>query len=85
MKVVYPICCGIDVHKTFLVATLITSQGIIPHYSQKRFSTLSAPFFTLGYVIFHAITSFLCYWVLYSSLLSDSSLYIIQVLNCSCA
>jgi transposase len=41
MKVVYPICCGIDVHKTFLVATLITSQGITPHYSKKRFSTFN--------------------------------------------
>ena len=41
MKVVYPICCGVDVHKTFLVATLITSQGIIPHYSKKRFSTFN--------------------------------------------
>ncbi len=41
MKVVYPICCGVDVHKTFLVATIITSQGIIPHYSKKRFSTFN--------------------------------------------
>jgi transposase len=41
MKVVYPICCGVDVHKTFLVATLITSEGIIPHYSKKRFSTFN--------------------------------------------
>lgn len=41
MKVVYPICCGVDVHKTFLVATLITSQGITPHYSRKRFSTFN--------------------------------------------
>jgi len=41
MKVVYPICCGVDVHKTFLVATLITSQGITPHYSKKRFSTFN--------------------------------------------
>ena len=41
MKVVYPTCCGIDVHKTFLVATLITSQGITPHYSRKRFSTFN--------------------------------------------
>ncbi|MGI6084966.1 MAG: IS110 family transposase [Acetivibrionales bacterium] len=41
MKVVYPICCGADVHKTFLVATLITSQGITPHYSKKRFSTFN--------------------------------------------
>ncbi len=41
MKVVYPTCCGVDVHKTFLVATLITSQGITPHYSKKRFSTFN--------------------------------------------
>jgi len=41
MKVVYPVCCGVDVHKTFLVATLITSKGIIPSYSKKRFSTFN--------------------------------------------
>lgn len=41
MKVVYPICCGVDVHKTFLVATIITSQGITPHYAKKRFSTFN--------------------------------------------
>jgi transposase len=41
MKVVYPVCCGVDVHKTFLVATIITSQGITPHYSKKRFSTFN--------------------------------------------
>jgi Transposase and inactivated derivatives len=41
LKVVYPICCGVDVHKTFLVATIITSQGITPHYSKKRFSTFN--------------------------------------------
>ncbi|WP_027630051.1 IS110 family transposase [Ruminiclostridium cellobioparum] len=41
MKVVYPICCGVDVHKTFLVATIIISQGITPHYSKKRFSTFN--------------------------------------------
>jgi transposase len=41
MKVVYPVCCGVDVHKAFLVATIITSQGITPHYSKKRFSTFN--------------------------------------------
>jgi transposase len=41
MKVVYPICCGVDVHKTFLVATIITSRGMTPHYSKKRFSTFN--------------------------------------------
>lgn len=40
MKVVHPICCGVDVHKTFLVATIITTTKIIqPHYKKKRFST----------------------------------------------
>lgn len=41
MKVVYPICCGVDVHKTFLVAAIITLNGITPHYSKKRFSTFN--------------------------------------------
>lgn len=40
MKVVYPICCGVDVHKSFLVGTIIsTTDGIQPHYQKKRFST----------------------------------------------
>jgi len=41
MKVVYSTCCGVDVHKTFLVATVITTEGITPHYSKKRFSTFN--------------------------------------------
>lgn len=39
MKLTYPICCSVDVHKTFLVATIITSEYVMPHYHQKRFST----------------------------------------------
>lgn len=39
MKLTYPICCGIDVHKTFLVATIITSNYESPKYRRKRFST----------------------------------------------
>ena len=39
MKLTYPVCCGVDVHKTFLVATIITSNYVIPQYQQKRFST----------------------------------------------
>lgn len=41
MNVVYSTCCGVDVHKTFLVATVITTEGITPHYSKKRFSTFN--------------------------------------------
>jgi transposase len=39
LTIVYPICCGVDVHKTFFVATLITSDGIVPKYQKRRFST----------------------------------------------
>lgn len=40
MKVVYSVCCGVDVHKSFLVGTIIsTDNGIQPHYQKKRFST----------------------------------------------
>ena len=40
MKVMYPICCGVDVHKSFLIGTIITTTGgVEPHYQKKRFST----------------------------------------------
>jgi len=44
LKVVYPICCGIDVHKRFLVATIISTpkDSIQPHYQKKRFSTFNS-------------------------------------------
>lgn len=42
MKVVYPVCCGVDVHKSFLVATVISAtSGLEPNYSRKRFSTFN--------------------------------------------
>ena len=41
LKVVYPICCGVDVHKTFFVATIITNEGIQPKYQKRRFSTFN--------------------------------------------
>ena len=41
MKVVYQTCCGVDVHKSFLVATIIkTTSGVQPSYQKKRFSIL---------------------------------------------
>ena len=41
MKVVYQTCCGIDVHKSFLVATIISSDKLLPKYVKKRFSTFN--------------------------------------------
>lgn len=43
MKVVYQVCCGVDVHKRFLVGTIIsTTKSVQPHYQKKRFSTFNS-------------------------------------------
>ena len=41
MKVVRPICCGLDVHKRLIVATIATTdkEGVA-YYEQRSFSTL---------------------------------------------
>jgi len=42
MKIVYPVCCGIDVHKSFLVATIVTVTELRTlSYRKKRFSTFN--------------------------------------------
>ena len=42
MKVSYQTCCGVDVHKSFLVATIVKNTGgIEPSYQKKRFSTFN--------------------------------------------
>ena len=42
MKIVYPICCGMDIHKKIIVATIATTnaQGITT-YEQETFSTFN--------------------------------------------
>ena len=39
MEVIYSRACGVDVHKTFIVAVICISEGIKPQYIRKRFST----------------------------------------------
>jgi len=41
-KIVYPICCGMDVHKSFVVACVATTDGkLVTTYKSKRFSTFT--------------------------------------------
>lgn len=42
LRIVYPVCCGMDVHKSFLVACIATTnaQGVTTYLS-KRFSTFT--------------------------------------------
>ena len=40
LKIAYPICCGIDVHKTFVVSCIAsTNEKSVTTYQTKRFST----------------------------------------------
>ena len=41
MEVIYPKACGVDVHKSFIVAVICDSTSITPKYSRKRFSKYS--------------------------------------------
>jgi len=42
LKIVYPICCGMDVHKTFIIATVAaTNERSVTTYQTKRFSTFT--------------------------------------------
>jgi len=39
LKIVYPVCCGIDVHKTFVVACIASTDKGVTTYKRHRFST----------------------------------------------
>jgi len=39
MKIVHPICCGVDVHKKTIVATIATTQNNIADYTTRSFTT----------------------------------------------
>ena len=42
LKIVYPICCGIDVHKSFVVACIAsTNDKGVTSYKRRRFSTFT--------------------------------------------
>lgn len=43
MKLKYSICCGLDVHKKIIVATIVTTnKNGISEYNQKSFSTINS-------------------------------------------
>lgn len=43
MKLAFPICCGADIHKNFIVATIVTTnKNGISEYLQKSFSTINS-------------------------------------------
>jgi len=78
VTVVYPICCGIDVHKTFFVATLITTEGLVPKYLKRRFSTFNNQILAFKAWLLENNCRDVCmestgkYWVPVYNLLEDS-------------
>jgi transposase len=78
LKVVYPVCCGVDVHKSFLVATIIKSEGLTPSYSKKRFSTFNNDILRFKQWLIDNGCSDVCmestgkYWVPVFNLLEDT-------------
>lgn len=43
LKIVYPVCCGLDVHKDFVYACIAATENGVTSYKSHRFST-----FTMG-------------------------------------
>lgn len=41
LKIVYPICCGLDVHKDFVYACIATTVNGVTTYKSHRFSTFT--------------------------------------------
>ena len=78
MKVTYQTCCGVDVHKSFLVATIVkTTGGIEPSYQKKRFSTFNNSIFEFKQWLLNNDCRDVCmestgkYWVPVFNLLED--------------
>ena len=78
MKVTFQTCCGVDVHKSFLVATIIkTTGGIEPSYQKKRFSTFNNSILQFKQWLLHNRCHDVCmestgkYWIPVFNLLED--------------
>lgn len=58
LKIVYPTCCGIDVHKTFVIACIAsTNSSGITSYKSHRFSTFTKGLNELlQWLLFHNCT-----------------------------
>lgn len=79
LKIVYPICCGIDVHKTFVVATIATTnRENITTYQTKRFSTFTKDLRALALWLSNNQCKYVCmestgkYWIPVYNILEPS-------------
>jgi len=57
MEVLYPRCCGLDIHqKTVVACVLLTEADGTPHRCVRTFGTMTADLLALGdWLDFHAV------------------------------
>jgi transposase len=79
LKIVYPICCGIDVHKSFVVACIASTDGRgVTTYKSKRFSTFTKGLKELSAWLFYYKCTDVCmestgkYWIPVYNILEHS-------------
>jgi len=78
LKIVYPICCGIDVHKTFVVACIASTVKGVTTYKRHRFSTYTKGILELSQWLCENECKDVCmestgkYWIPVFNVLEDS-------------
>ena len=88
MKAVYPVCCGVDVHKSFLVATIITTtHSLEPHYEKKRFSVYNRDLHLFADWLISNNCFDLCmestgkYWIPVFNILEERGIHVVTLLH----
>ena len=88
MKVTFQTCCGVDIHKSFLVATIIkTTGGIEPSYQKRRFSTFNNSILEFKKWLLENECLYVCmestgkYWIPVFNLLEDEINVTIMILT----
>jgi transposase len=84
MKIVYPVCCGVDVHKNIIVATIaITGKDNITQYVVKSFSTLNPDLlrfrtWLINHNCFHVcMESTGKYWIPVFNILEEANIHVL--------
>lgn len=78
LKIVHPICCGIDVHKTFVVACIASTYKGVTTYKRHRFSTYTQGLKELSQWLLENGCTEVCmestgkYWIPVFNVLEDS-------------
>jgi transposase len=78
LKIVYPICCGIDIHKTFVVACIASTDKGVTTYKRHRFSTYTKGLIELSQWLCENKCKDVCmestgkYWIPVFNVLEDS-------------